>query len=61
MYKTMLQITAVVCLGYVAFQVGRSWDEISADAAEIVDDVVNGPGGDAPGDTNLPPNPTVMG
>jgi len=59
MWKTMLKITAVAALGYVAFQVGRSWDEIKDDAIEIADDVVNGPGG---GDTPPAdgPNPTVM-
>jgi uncharacterized membrane protein YebE (DUF533 family) len=58
MFKTVLKITAIAALGYVAFQVGRSWDEISADAAEIADDVVNGP--NPPADAPNPPNPTVV-
>jgi hypothetical protein len=58
MFKNLLKITAIAALGYVAFQVGRSWDEISADAVEIADDVVNGP--TPPEGGEMPPSPTVM-
>ncbi|QBJ02661.1 hypothetical protein MZD04_gp134 [Pseudomonas phage Psa21] len=36
MFNTVLRVAAVAGLCYISFQVGRNWNEIAADAAEVV-------------------------
>lgn len=64
MLSTTLKIAGVVAIGYIAFQVGRNWDEISEKAVEIADDaqdigetIATGGPADAPS-TDAPEAPT---
>ena len=46
MFKTLLQLAGIAFVGYIGFEVGRHWDEISAEMDEK--------------DTQTPSEPTVV-
>lgn len=35
MFNTLLKLAGIAAVGYIGFQVGRHWDEISAEMEEL--------------------------